>query len=201
MTSVEQNELLAAADQPFAGSVRHYDVGTTIDLRSESVFPVDTILRAEATGSGLLAGWIDCRGVAGLAASDAAETMSWVVHSSGRAVVVPRAEVDRLLDVSPAFNKALRSWLFRACEEARHDAICHMQDSASKRVIRLLTKLSEISGPGGLIPISQSEIGTLLGLQRTTVCGVMTRLRDLNVINYRRGQVSIVRSKTVSGIA
>lgn len=190
-TIVSDNRLLAATALTRTSERRHLRVGEVLVEDAERIwFPLDVLLRIEAADQGLLAGWVDREGAIGLTPPRRSGALRFVVQQDGYAVGVSRTEINERLRADPDFNAAVIHWLSQSLEDALLGATLNLRESAFDRVVRLLGSLS-VQRSEGPVSICQAEIGRLLGLQRTTVSGVMTRLRDAQAIKYSRGRVKM----------
>lgn len=187
---VPENRLLATTGLTPKSERRYLRAGEALADDTDLIwFPLDVVIRIEAGDRGLLAGWEDRHGAVGLVPLSKPGSMRWIAQTDGYAVAVDRNEIGERLRVEPNFNAAVLRWLAQSREEAFTLAANNLQDSAQDRVVRLFRELSARE-PAGPISICQNEIGRLLGMQRTTVCGVMTKLKAAKVIKHMRGRVT-----------
>lgn len=186
------NRLLEAAETQTAGAIKHLAAGDEVDPSCDLVwFPLTAVIRAEERDTGVLCGWVGPEGAVGFAEPSGSTRVRWVVHQEGDAVAIQRGTIHRHLMVSSAFTDAVITWLAKSSEDALRMAAFNRRADAFERVAQLFAELRLHCGLA-TVSLSQDQIGRLLGLQRTTVCAAMLRMRDLNVIRYRRGQVTIL---------
>lgn len=194
-----ENRLLASTGLSLGGERRHLKAGDRVTDDGDMIlFPLDAIIRIEAADRGLLAGWEDRNGAVGLVPLAIPGSLQWIVQIDGYAVAVERLKIVNLLREDPAFNAAVLHWLAQSRQDALLQATLNLQDTAPDRILRLLKELAarQSSGP---ISICQSELARLSGIQRTTVCSVMSRLRDVGAVSYSRGRITIFHPDRLVG--
>lgn len=74
--------------------------------------------------------------------------------------------------------------------QSQHLAICNATHSADRRLCRWLLLASTQLGTD-IVTVTQDEIATLLGLNRTTAALIMRRLARAGVLDHLRGRVII----------
>lgn len=191
LSSAATNHLLNAAETNATGTVRHLAKGVELSPVDDDLvwFPLTAVIGAETGAGGIHTGWIGREGAIGLVRLSQASAVRWIVQQEGNAVAIRRSVVHNQLLISPAFSDAIMSWLARSAENAMQIAALNAQADAFDRVARLLTEFREYCGSEPL-SIRQAEVARLLGLQRTTVSGIMSRMRAMNVVKYQRGRVT-----------
>lgn len=190
-----QNELLAAAGLGgLGGQPVFLNRGDLLEPNGKIVwFPLTAVVRVEIGTSRLFGGLVDCRGAVGLTNIFDRSTQSdvWVIEAGGYAFMSQKSDVDAMLERSTRFSRAVISWLSHCSVQARDLAAANVEQSSLERVSRLISNLHLAHREPDRLTISQSEIAQLIGVQRTTVSGVMSRLRSMKLVSYSRSQIKI----------
>ena len=191
-----QNDLLAAAGLGgLPGKPVFLERGTILDPNGEVVwFPLTAVIRVEIGASRVFGGFTDCHGAVGLTSIFQRSSASdvWVAEAKGYAFAARKIDVDAMFERSTRFSRAVVGWLSSCSVQSRDLAAANVEQTALERVSRLISNLHQAHREPEQLAISQSEIAQLIGIQRTTVSGVMTRLRKMNLVSYSRSQIKIV---------
>src|SRR5262249_59636576 len=78
--------------------------------------------------------------------------------------------------------------------QAHQTALCNAAHPVESRISRWLLEVLDRSG-GFDVPLTQSTLALMLGVQRTTVNLAAGRLEAAGVINCRRGYMQIARRR------
>lgn len=183
----------ALARREVAYSEVLFHAGDVVDVIH---FPVSAqianIMRFD-TGESLAVSSVGREGVTGLAAFMAVEPLGWdaVVQVPGVVWTVPAHTVRALAASSPEFATQLLKATHANQVEAHNLAICATFHPILPRVARWLLTLQERTGQD-CFTITQENLANLLGVQRTTINGVMIALRTAGAVGGKlRGRVKI----------
>ena len=98
-----------------------------------------------------------------------------------------------LADISSADEK-VRSMLFAheqfMLAQAQQMAACNARHHIMQRLSGWLLRAQDLSGSGQMI-LTQECLAQMLGVQRASVTGCAIKLQDMELIRYRRGQLTI----------
>lgn len=195
MISEPTNTLLAAAgpDQ-LPGEPLRVMAGDPCHIDADTVwFPTTAVLRAGIGPGSVFGGWEDHRGAIGfLSPSVGAVAVNWTVEAAGQVVAVPRVFVNALMMRAPRFSEAVLNWMARSRDDALALAARHIELGALQKVAALLDDLARIHGEDEALFVTQTQVAGLTGLQRTTICNVMVRMKTLGLIRYSRARIRII---------
>ena len=131
--------------------------------------------------------------VGGLGAAAMAPAMCDAeVYIGGRAARMSASAFRYVLDQSPVVRRLAARHNAALMVEAHQTALCNAAHPVEARIARWLLEVLDRSG-GFDVPLTQSTLAHMLGVQRTTVNLAAGRLEAAGVINCRRGYMQIVR--------
>lgn len=131
--------------------------------------------------------------VGGLGAAAAAPAMCDAeVYIGGRAARMSASAFRYVLDQSPLVRRLVSRHDVALMVQAHQTALCNAAHPVEERIARWLLEVLDRSG-GFDVPLTQSTLAHMLGVQRTTVNLAAGRLEAAGVINCRRGYMQIVR--------
>lgn len=76
--------------------------------------------------------------------------------------------------------------------EGRQAVACHSLHPVAARFSRWLLECQDLSGVDDVLPLKQSFLAAMLGVQRTTVTSIAAKAQDEGLISYRRGRIQIL---------
>jgi CRP-like cAMP-binding protein len=138
-------------------------------------------------------GMIGCEGLLGssaLAAMGSAINDA-VVQVSGTAYAIPRTRYEIALVQSTALRERAARFDCFLLAQAQQAAACNASHSAQARVCRWLLELHDRCN-SDVVPLTQNFLAHMVGVQRTTVTLVASRLQTVGIIRCRRGKVRIL---------
>lgn len=141
-------------------------------------------------------------GVSGLAAFLAAEPCWWqvAVQTAGEAVAVRSTALRAQTLANPeVLQLFLRATYDYQCQAAQ-SAACNALHEVTPRLARWLLLIADRSR-SPVLKLTQQDIATLLGAQRTTITAAAMSLRAARAIDYRRGSLTIRDRERLEGLA
>jgi CRP-like cAMP-binding protein len=173
---------------------RLQDFGTAVE---QVVFPHGGLvaltipLRSGHGGGAILAGRDSFVG-----AFDAAATVPAMcgaeVYIGGRAARISASAFRSIFDQSPAIRRVTTRYMAALMMQSHQTALCNAAHPVERRISRWLLEILDRSG-GFDVPLTQSTLAQMIGVQRTTVNLAAGRLEAEGVINCGRGHIQIVR--------
>jgi CRP-like cAMP-binding protein len=115
-----------------------------------------------------------------------------VTQQPGLAYKVPAEVLRELAAARPALLRALLGSVQQDFARAEYAVGCNALHSGTERLARWLLANQDRVGSGVPINITQEALALVLGVQRTTVTGLATRMRDDGAISYSRGKLKII---------
>lgn len=179
---------------PLSVGERLQDLGAIVD---QVVFPHGGLvaltmpLRSGGGGGAILVGRDGIIG--GLGAAAAAPAMCDAeVYIGGRAARISASAFRYVLDQSAAVRCQAARHCAALMVQAHQTALCNAAHPVESRIARWLLEVLDRSG-GFDVPLTQSTLALMLGVQRTTVNLAAGRLEASGVIGCRRGYMQILR--------
>jgi CRP-like cAMP-binding protein len=173
---------------------RLQDLGAAVE---QVVFPHNGLvamtmpLRSGGGGGAILIGRDGY--VGGFAAAATAPAMCDAeVYIGGRAARMSASSFRYVIDQSAAVRRLAARHATAVMVQAHQTALCNAAHPVEARISRWLLEVLDRSG-GFDVPLTQSTLAHMLGVQRTTVNLAAGRLEATGVINCRRGYMQIVR--------
>jgi CRP-like cAMP-binding protein len=173
---------------------RLQDIGTVVE---QVVFPHGGLvamtmpLRSGGGGGAILVGRDGLVGAAGAAAT-APAMCDAEVYIGGRAARMSGSAFRYVLDQSAVVRRHVARHCVALMMQAHQTALCNAAHPVEARIARWLLEVLDRSG-GFDVPLTQSTLAHMLGVQRTTVNLAAGRLEAGGVINCRRGYMQILR--------
>lgn len=177
---------------------RLQDLGALIE---QVVFPHGGLvaltmpLRSGASGGAILVGRDGVVGGCG-AAAPAPALCDAEVYIPGRAARMSASAFRYVLDQSAVVRRLAGRHDSALMMQAHQTALCNAAHPVEARIARWLLEVLDRSG-GFDVPLTQSTLAQMLGVQRTTVNLAAGRLEAAGVINCRRGYMQIVRREAL----
>ncbi len=153
-------------------------ISNTVLLSDGSSVSVATLGRENAIGTSALFG---------------AKTScsNYIAETTGTASAIAVPDLRPLVERDTALQALIfRNEAFLAAQ-AQQTAACNARHTIERRFASWLLHAHDVNGSERLL-IIQQRIADLLGLQRASICFIATKLREQNIIDYRRGQIRIV---------
>lgn len=110
------------------------------------------------------------------------------------------AKYKNALNRSEALRSATLDYSTRLVGQVQVNAVCNALHSVSDRVARLLGELSATTGVNTLY-LTQDNAASLLGIRRTSASSAFVKLSADGLINYARGNVTILNDKKLHAAA
>jgi CRP-like cAMP-binding protein len=114
-----------------------------------------------------------------------------VVQVSGAAYRVPRRRFEEALGQSSSLRQRATRFDCLLLAQAQQAAACNASHSAQARVCRWLLELRDRCN-SDIVPLTQNFLADMVGVQRTTVTLVASRLQAVGIIRCRRGKVRVL---------
>ena len=142
-------------------------------------------------------------GAAGLfeACSSGVSSLDVAVQMDGTALRASARFCRELAISDPSF--ALSAWRMAELQinECRQSAFCLIAHSVQQRLSRWLLESVERSGGRNPLRMTQEFLGAMLGVQRTTVTTLATKLQRAGLIQYSRGHVRVIDHEALEATA
>lgn len=171
------------------------DEGTTLYLATKGRFAME--MRSEEGQVLLLAVLLpeDIFGDISILSSDSHRAATVVALEPAEAMVVERAEFNRLWAQFPEFDELVCSVLARRLREAvqRIAELAHVP--APRRVLRVLARLTEMYANGDgptIVSFSQQRLAAMAGTSRDTVNRVLARGERAGWLDVRREKIVVL---------
>lgn len=155
----------------------------TADLANVMVFEDGRAVETSTVGS---------EGVSGLAAFMAQAPCAWriVVQFGGSGWQLAADVFRRQVESSPELMTRALQLTHDYQSQAAQSAACNAIHEVTPRLARWLLQVHDRTSQNA-ITLTQGDIATLLGVQRTTVNAAAAELRAAGAISYRRGKIGI----------
>lgn len=188
---LEKGQVLTGQDQP----VEAVYFPETADLANVMVF---------ADGRAVETSTVGPEGVSGLAAFMAEAPCTWriVVQIGGSGWKLAADVFRRQVEASPELLSRALQLTHDYQSQAAQSAACNAIHEVTPRLARWLLLVQDRTNQTD-IALTQGDLATLLGVQRTTINAAAAELRTAGAIGYRRGKVhikdrSVLRNLTCS---
>lgn len=130
--------------------------------------------------------------VGGFAAAAAAPALCDAeVYIGGRAARMSASAYHHLLDQSPSIRRLTARFTAALMMQCHQTALCNTAHGVGRRISRWLLEALD-RNRGFDVPLTQSTLAQMLGVQRTTVNLAAGRLEERGVITCRRGYIQVV---------
>jgi len=155
----------------------------TADLANVMIFADGRAVETSTVGS---------EGVSGLAAFLAHAPCAWriTVQIGGSAWSLAADVFRKQVEASPALLKRALQLTHDYQSQAAQTAACNAIHEVTPRLARWLLLVQDRTNQVDMA-LTQSDIATLLGVQRTTINAAAAELKTAGAIDYRRGRVRI----------
>jgi CRP-like cAMP-binding protein len=160
------------------------------------LFPLSgviSLITKTQDGNAVEIGMIGSEGILGSSALAAVGSAinDAVVQVSGTAYAVPRTRFEIALAQSAALRQRAARFDCLLLAQAQQAAACNATHSAQARVCRWLLELRDRCN-SEIVPLTQNFLAHMVGVQRTTVTLVASKLQAVGIIRCRRGKVRIL---------
>jgi CRP-like cAMP-binding protein len=208
MTSALDNQLLAMlpADD-FAALSKHF---ITVEFQhGESLaLPGDEIRRVYFPHSGIVSfvvevpegdvvqtGMVGRDGVVGAAQAldDKVSINKIVVQSPGTASVIDRDPLRDAIRSGNGIRKIFAAHDQFFISDIQQTAACNALHPIEARMCRWMLRMMDLIGTD--VPLTQEDLAAMIGVRRTSVTEVATRLQAHGAISYKRGHIRIENSQ------
>ena len=155
----------------------------TADLANVMTFDGGRAVETSTVGS---------EGVSGLAAVMAQAPCAWrvLVQIEGTGWKLPADVFCKQIDTSPDLRVRVLRLTHDSQSQAAQSAACNAIHEVTPRLARWLLLVQDRTDQTD-IALTQGDLATLLGVQRTTINAAAAELRTAGAIGYRRGKVEI----------
>ena len=113
-----------------------------------------------------------------------------LVQVAGRSSVVDAAVIKHLAESSADFRSLMIKYERFFLGQVQQTTACNALHSIEERTCKWLVRMHDLVG--GDLPLTQEFLAQMMGVQRTSVSGVASRLQEEGLIEYHRGKVRIV---------
>ena len=139
------------------------------------------------------AGMFGRDGIVGAAAAlDSATAVNQaVVQVHGQASVIGVAAIQSAARQSASLRAALYQYDQLLLVQAQQSAACNTTHVVEERLCRWLLRTRDVL-ESDFLPLTQELVAQMLGVRRTSVTLVASRLKEAKLIKYRRGRVEII---------
>lgn len=118
------------------------------------------------------------------------------VSQAGTANRIDSATFARLLRSNDGLRTGLNKFLDHYIRQISQKAICNMYHSVKERLCTWLLMVQDRCGKSTL-NLTHEQIARILGVYRPSITCIAQELRDMKLINYSRGGISIVSRERV----
>jgi CRP-like cAMP-binding protein len=112
-----------------------------------------------------------------------------IVQVPSRSSVVA-AVVKHVAESSPDFRSLIIKYEQFFLGQVQQTTACNALHSVEQRTCKWLVRMYDLVGSD--LPLTQEFLAQMMGVQRTSVSGVASRLQEEGLIDYHRGKVRIV---------
>jgi CRP-like cAMP-binding protein len=123
-----------------------------------------------------------------------------VVQVSGLAKSVPSTVLKTVLDQREHSRDLMYRFKGTIAAQCVRTAACNALHSVEQRVARWLLQMSD-QIDNSEVPVTQTALSQMLGVQRTTVTCAAQRLQNDDLIRGHRGHVSILNRESLEAVA
>jgi len=154
---------------------------------------VVSVVAVYADGSIIEMATIGREGCTGMQAVFGAKSSSvqLLVQIPGTAAKMSRAAFTRAMGSMPPFRNLMQSYVHAFLEQVLVSVACNGAHSLKQRLARWLLMMRDRSDDDAL-PITQSLLAEMLGVQRPTITNAAQQLEDAGLIERGRRQVAIL---------
>ena len=172
-----------------------YRRGTSVEQVLFPASAVVSLLVDTASGNAVEVAMVGREGVIGtpVVAGDGFAINTARVQVQGSAYSVTRTKFLQALDESRQLRQCIERRDAAILAQAQQAAACNASHSAQARVCRWLLELRDRCN-SDVIPLTQGFLADMVGVQRTTVTLVASKLQAAGIIRCRRGKVRILEA-------
>lgn len=113
-----------------------------------------------------------------------------VVQIAGSALAIQTSALESVKDVSPRFGELFARYADSLLAQMMQSVACNALHSVEERCCRWLLATHDRAGDQ-IIQLTQESLAEMLGVQRTTITGVIQNLEAKGLVRRQRGQVEI----------
>jgi len=171
-----------------------YEAETTVDKVWFPETGLISIISCMLSGSMIETSVVGCEGGLGFieAAGGGMVFSRAVVQVPGRFVSVPAASYRAAFDGSASLRSTVQDHTELLLTEARQAMACVALHSAPQRLAWWLLEAQDRIGGSNQLPLTQEFLAVMLGVTRPTVSIVASELQRAGLINYRRGNITVL---------
>jgi CRP-like cAMP-binding protein len=142
-------------------------------------------------------------GAAGLveACSSGVSSVDCIVQVDGHAWRSPAAWCKQLTLTEPTFGAAAWRTAELQLIESRQSALCQAKHRVDERFARWIMESFDRSGGRNPLPLTQEFLGLMLGVQRTTITALASKLQSDGLIRHARGSIHILNAKGLEALS
>jgi CRP-like cAMP-binding protein len=161
---------------------------------------VVSVVAVYADGSIIEMATIGREGCTGMQAIFGAKTSSvrLLVQIPGSATKISRAAFTQAMESMPAFRSLMNAYVQAFLEQVMVSVACNGAHSLKQRLARWLLMMRDRSD-GDALPITQSLLAEMLGVQRPTITNAARELERAGLIERGRRQVTILDRQGLIG--
>ena len=121
-----------------------------------------------------------------------------LVQIPGSAAKMSRAAFTRAMQAMPSFRGVMDAYVQAFLEQVMASVACNGAHSLKRRLARWLLMMRDRSD-GNALPITQSLLAEMLGVQRPTITNAVRDFERAGLIEYGRRQVTILNRRALTG--
>jgi CRP-like cAMP-binding protein len=161
---------------------------------------VVSVVAVYADGSIIEMATIGREGCTGMQAIFGARTSSvrLLVQIPGSATKISRAAFTQAMESMPAFRSLMNAYVQAFLEQVMVSVACNGAHNLKQRLARWLLMMRDRSD-GDALPITQSLLAEMLGVQRPTITNAAHELERAGLIERGRQQVTILDRQGLAG--
>ena len=168
------------------------EAGRTV---SQVYFPLSgmvSLLAVTPSGESIETGIVGREGVVGgLAVGDLSSFAQAIVQIEGRALRIGPAQFRALCQEHLVLRERVDRYQAFILSQAQQNAACHALHSLEGRLCRWLLQSEDLI-ESKQIDLTQEFLSEMLGVRRTSITDVASRLQAAGVISYSRGVIRII---------
>jgi CRP-like cAMP-binding protein len=122
-----------------------------------------------------------------------------VVMAPGTASVVEAHHLVRAAEAVPALRRILLTYEQFFLAQVQQTAACNALHDIPMRICRWLLRMDELAGR--TFPLTQEAFALMMGVRRTTLTTIASRMQAEGLISYHRGRMELVDMKAIRRMA
>jgi CRP-like cAMP-binding protein len=122
-----------------------------------------------------------------------------VVMVPGTASVVEAHHLVRAAEAVPALRRILLTYEQFFLAQVQQTAACNALHDIPMRTCRWLLRMAELAGRS--FPLTQEAFALMMGVRRTTLTTIASRMQAEGLISYHRGRMELVDMKAIRTMA